>query len=388
MEGTCNPDNLWDGCAFNFAYNQEMRQMQFSNEGWDLKWYPFDSRVLYIKIRLHKDQRKVFYKFPEMPRAMQIGRSVGWTLTSPMTCVKQTSIESRTLMEIFGARCEFSMAREPTSVLVLVLLPMALSMVTVFLTFFAPVGAAMPRVAVTALAYVGMGATLNALGGRLPNTGSTFTWLHVVVFNQLMACVSGTGAHMVLFYLNAKEDSQAVEKLNTTMRYFIPLAYLSSFVNAQIEMLVHWAGVIFTLLAMCIPPIIMAVHFGLRKRTAESDRPGQAEQVALVPTQKGTKQTSPGDIEMSRLDQHSEEFEDVVRRLFVRYSDTKDEAGVICDSDELTQFTIALIFKLGVMQNPGDLDGQVSKAIDASRGSMSLDAVKAWFIKAFMTDKS
>jgi len=77
MEGTCNPDNLWDGCAFNFAYNQEMRQMQFSNEGWDLKWYPFDSRVLYIKIRLHKDQRKVFYNFPEMPRAMQIGRSVG-----------------------------------------------------------------------------------------------------------------------------------------------------------------------------------------------------------------------------------------------------------------------------------------------------------------------
>jgi len=47
------------------------------------------------------------------------------------------------------------------------MIPLGLAIGTVWLTFVTPLGAMQPRVAVTALAYIGMGATLNNLGDAI-----------------------------------------------------------------------------------------------------------------------------------------------------------------------------------------------------------------------------
>lgn len=66
---------------------------------------------------------------------------------------------------------------------------MALSVLTVYATYYAPVGAAMPRVAVTALAYVGVGNTLNHLGTKLPTLPRP-SWVEVLMLIQMVSAIS------------------------------------------------------------------------------------------------------------------------------------------------------------------------------------------------------
>lgn len=61
----------YGGCAFNMVFHTEVRVIRFKNSGWDLAWYPFDSRTFYMNLEpMHSFSWE--YGFPEMPREIKV----------------------------------------------------------------------------------------------------------------------------------------------------------------------------------------------------------------------------------------------------------------------------------------------------------------------------
>ena len=92
----------------------------------------------------------------------------GWTVTSKLTCGSLQKLQrGSNTRPSRGFKCSFDIKRNWAGPFFIVMIPLGLAIGTVWLTFVTPLGAMQPRVAVTALAYIGMGATLNNLGDAI-----------------------------------------------------------------------------------------------------------------------------------------------------------------------------------------------------------------------------
>ena len=125
-----------------------------------------------VYLRSHR----VAYDFPGFPGPMHVSSGAGWHVTSDMNCTAVDNVLPDLDMDAPGAMCSFTVQRDYMSAIVTFIGPLSLSIFTVWMSFVAPYGAAMPRVAVSALAFVGMGASLNKLADKLPATGFCWTF--------------------------------------------------------------------------------------------------------------------------------------------------------------------------------------------------------------------
>ena len=227
--GTCQVLNAFSECPFNVVWQGQTKIVTFQNTHWNMAWYPFDSRILYVNI-IPTRMDKYDYRFPQLPATVRLPPSVGWHSPTPMTCRYMMKLNPLIATSDEGFRCEFEIQRGSFDKLFETCLPLTFGILTAWASFFAPVSAAMPRVAVTALAYVAMGSTLNALTTKLPPSGDDLYWIQVVVGFQLILCMKGTVMHLIIFRCHAKPGkSQLMNLINRTMRWYIPVAYGLSF---------------------------------------------------------------------------------------------------------------------------------------------------------------
>ena len=227
----------------------------------------------------------------------------------------------------------------------------------------------MPRVAVTALAYVGMGANFNTLSSVLPD--GSLCWMQYVVFLQLLICMEGTAAHLAIFAMADGASPDLVKRLNTTMLFWIPGAYLGSFLVATVAVsLGQLIGVIITVILASLPPLAVLVHGSPSPADASVIVPSQSmvtngsqaneaeraqELESLDPlSSEDTKSGGIGSDGMARLDEMD------FNSLFKRYD--LDDSGFIDSREELTQLTMAVIYKMKLDQD--FLGGNMIQAVD------------------------
>jgi len=387
--GTCKADNAWSGCPFNMALVSTVHKYTFKNAGWDTKWYPFDTRNIYISM-LSLHPTAFSYNFPTMPSKVQFTSSSGWDATSTMSCVAKKSVsehEPLFLRATQGFVCSFEASRHWMNPMTSVCLPLLLATITVWMTFFAPVGAAMPRVAVTALAYVGMGSTFNHLGTILPG-GSEMCWIQYLVLIQLLICVEGTSCHLLLFYFADGKHPHLVHILNTSMRWFIPMSWGASFVLATITVLNQLGGLLIIAVVASLPAISICGPFCPPDKPTSVTAPLSDGQQGPGIHMSSTPGLDPDDM----AGESGKEFEAAMARLesgdfnelFQRYD--LDESGFIDSREELTQLTMAVIYRLGLDKEPhltkanlvAHVDLKVNEAFQASKASESAMSAVIW----------
>ena len=397
-KGRCAAGDGWAGCPFNMAVVSPVSKVTFKNFGWDISWYPFDTRTFKIKLMTHHDKH-FDYSFPEMPKKVKFDAASGWAPTGHMTCQRTNDVSNPDfLRDVPGFVCSVPAARQWANPLFTVCLPLFLSITTVWITFYAPVGAAMPRVAVTALAYVTMGSSFNALYAQLP-AGGDMCWLQYLVLIQLLVCVEGTSCHLLLFMYADSKQPHMVRLLNRIMMWYVPLSYLCSFLVASITVLNVTTGLVLVALLAMVPMVLPhllsvgSVGGGDESSSTAEALPGKGESavgVAVGPAQE--PDTEDGDVggnmelAIRRLDKAD------FGELFQRYD--LDESGYIDSREELTQLTMATIYRLGLDKENlaqinlvANVDLKVNEAFEAATKDgviWSETQAKEWIAREFV----
>ena len=298
-----------------------------------------------------------------------------------MTCSKKMVLTSPTMVaEIEGHRCSFTARRIYSSILTAVVLPLFISMVSVWISFAAPIGAGMPRIAVTALAYVGMGATFNYLSRSLPSGGGV-VWLEYAVFLQLLLCIQGTAAHLIIFAYNDKKLPRLVEILNTTMLYQIPIGYVVSFVVATILVVQLVCGMLLAALMAMAPTIPILYDQYTQSEKGKTLADGAVGDTTTEVRMETLAVGGNGLLEGPEYD-----------ALFRRYD--IDNSGTINSPEELTQLTLAVIFKYDGDSSGGasikEVDAKVSEAFSDAKGNgvrWDQEQTRDWLLREFFAGR-
>lgn len=400
--GTCTSLKAFVGCPFDMAITSMISKVTFRNDGWDRSWYPFDSRTFYMSF-LTAHSSSWTYSFPEMPKTIRFDESAGWDPDGPMTCITMSDVgPSDVLRDATGVTCSLVASRQWASPLISVILPLFLSIITVWVTFYAPLSAAMPRVAVTALAYVTMGSTFNSLDNQLPATGGNLCWIQYVLCVQLVVCVQGTSCHLLLFmYAEGGTQSHLSKILNRTMQWYVPIAYFFSFPSAFIFVLSFPVGLVVVAATVALPaapiyfPAMQGFFAEAPKTVSSSADQGSSQQPGIT-----LSMTPPSNKNQPIRVERMESLEAAIGRLdagnfqevFRRYD--LDGSGYIDSKEELTQLTMATIYRLGLdkeTSNDSNLVASVDLKVNdvfattASEGvKMSEARVKEWLARSFV----
>jgi hypothetical protein len=243
----------------------------------------------------------------------------------------------------------------------------------------------MPRVAVTALAYVGMGNTMNSLSEKLP-AANTLCWLQVLVGQHLLICMVGSVCHLVIFNLNGNKEAGLTLSLNTTMRYYIPIYFVLSFVVATIFVYSSIAGATLVMCSALAPFLILGGNMLGEKAppVPPTHASPRAPTIGLVSHEDAQSVCAP---------QRHSELDKWFSDLFRRYD--LDESGMIDSTEELTQLAMACIYKMdldsGAGMQPADVDFKVKQAYEnaGNRGVFfTEEAAKDWFVDEFLASST
>jgi hypothetical protein len=118
-EQVCNSIDYFEGCAFNFVWQGATKIYDFQNHGWNMAWYPFDDREVYIDIQV-TDAWRFNYSFPETPLPLSIPEGLGWVpaevsagVTSKLNCEWKSPLHPKLVAVTSGFRCTLPKSLNP-----------------------------------------------------------------------------------------------------------------------------------------------------------------------------------------------------------------------------------------------------------------------------------